>query len=515
MQHLSDTWLHQQITEQEKAEAEAAAPASASESALTELEASLRTELSGAATERAELAAALVNSEAQLRAMGPAADGTAAALTQAREELAPKQRLEEVESQLAEMKASVEQAGDSSAVETKLQQLSETTTASLAGLREEMAAASAARQAELAAQVDVDGDGSIDKSEFSRWAGEQAARASELESRLAAAMSEAQASTAQGSESAARLDSLEAANSSSLAALNERLDTVSSSLEEVREEVREEEVRWRKCERSTVETKERVDTVEGKLAETQSQPASAAAVEDPRPAGADFDAALREVSDSAAAALAQAQEGLAPRQRLEDVEAQLAEIKASIEQLAARETSAPGQAVDAAVDPPAARTDDAAPDSSTEQSTHSAPKPAPEPAPAEQTEADAEPDEEEQEEAEEEGEAVAPLPEPATLDKPVRRPPPGRRRYSMSLTQGALDDFLSVVDLPESVAEEEDSDTLEVTCPEGVSAGDVIYLQYDDQEIEVTVPEGVEPGDEFEVNIQVRHWCDFFSVHLR
>ena len=106
----------------------------------------------------------------------------------------------------------------------------------LAGLREEMAAASAARQAELAAQVDVDGDGSIDKSEFSRWAGEQAARASELESRLAAAMSEAQASTAQGSESAARLDSLEAANSSSLAALNERLDTVSSSLEEVRED---------------------------------------------------------------------------------------------------------------------------------------------------------------------------------------------------------------------------------------------------------------------------------------
>ena len=101
---------------------------------------------------------------------------------------------------------------------------------------------------------------------------------------------------------------------------------------------------------------------------------------------------------------------------------------------------------------------------------------------------------------------MAPLPEPATLDKPVRRPPPGRRRYSMSLTQGALDDFLSVVDLPESVAEEEDSDTLEVTCPEGVSAGDVIYLQYDDQEIEVTVPEGVEPGDEFEVNIQVRHW---------
>ena len=38
-------------------------------------------------------------------------------------------------------------------------------------------------------------------------------------------------------------------------------------------------------------------------------------------------------------------------------------------------------------------------------------------------------------------------------------------------------------------------------CPDGVAAGDVIYLQYGDDEIEVIVPEGVVPGDEFEVTI--------------
>ena len=79
--------------------------------------------------------------------------------------------------------------------------------------------------------------------------------------------------------------------------------------------------------------------------------------------------------------------------------------------------------------------------------------------------------------------------------------PQGRRRYSMSLTAGSLDDFLAVVDLPELIEEEESDSTLEVTCPDGVSAGDVIYLQFDGQEIEVTVPEGVEPGDEFDVEV--------------
>eukprot|EP01043_Picozoa_sp_COSAG02_P015456 COSAG02_NODE_660_length_18763_cov_116.476425_7_plen_2551_part_00 len=75
------------------------------------------------------------------------------------------------------------------------------------------------------------------------------------------------------------------------------------------------------------------------------------------------------------------------------------------------------------------------------------------------------------------------------------------RRYSMSLSQGALHNLLSVVDLPDDVAEEA-TETLDVTCPEGVGPGDVIYLQYDGEEVEVRIPDGVQPGDEFEVNLE-------------
>jgi hypothetical protein len=79
--------------------------------------------------------------------------------------------------------------------------------------------------------------------------------------------------------------------------------------------------------------------------------------------------------------------------------------------------------------------------------------------------------------------------------------PSSRRRYSVSLSQGALDDFLSVVDLPDDIAEE-DIETLDVVCPEGVGPGDVIYVQYDDHEIEVKIPEGVQAGDDFEVDLE-------------
>ena len=84
----------------------------------------------------------------------------------------------------------------------------------------------------------------------------------------------------------------------------------------------------------------------------------------------------------------------------------------------------------------------------------------------------------------------------------------------MALRPGEVTEFLSVVDLPAAItedeaeeAEEDDDDddehhtTLEVVCPDGVKAGDTIYLQYGDDEIEVVVPKGISPGDEFEVNL--------------
>ena len=90
---------------------------------------------------------------------------------------------------------------------------------------------------------------------------------------------------------------------------------------------------------------------------------------------------------------------------------------------------------------------------------------------------------------------------------------PAPRRYSFALQSGETSDFLAVVDLPADVAEgdegeEEDADELgeaveilEVVCPDGVRAGDTIFLQYGADEIEVVVPEGIGPGDEFEVNL--------------
>ena len=109
---------------------------------------------------------------------------------------------------------------------------------------------------------------------------------------------------------------------------------------------------------------------------------------------------------------------------------------------------------------------------------------------------------------------LAPLPE---LEPSIATKPPAageRRRYSVALAPGALDDFLAVVDVPPSVGEEESAldaaggsshdalNTLRVVCPDGVSPGDALFVQTPEgQEIETAVPEGITPGDEFDVDL--------------
>ena len=82
----------------------------------------------------------------------------------------------------------------------------------------------------------------------------------------------------------------------------------------------------------------------------------------------------------------------------------------------------------------------------------------------------------------------------------ARRPPAGpRRRYSVALQPGELEQFVQVVEEPQGDCGLE---TLTVVCPEGVSAGDLLYVSTPDgDEVEVAVPEGVGPGDEFEVQL--------------
>ena len=52
------------------------------------------------------------------------------------------------------------------------------------------------------------------------------------------------------------------------------------------------------------------------------------------------------------------------------------------------------------------------------------------------------------------------------------------------------------------IVEDSSSTTMTITCPEGVSAGEVIDATTEDgQELTVEVPEGVQAGDEFEIEI--------------
>ena len=100
----------------------------------------------------------------------------------------------------------------------------------------------------------------------------------------------------------------------------------------------------------------------------------------------------------------------------------------------------------------------------------------------------------EPEEEDEAGDIVAPLFSPS-----VEKPAGPRRRYSVALQPGELEQFVQVVEEPQGDCGLE---TLTVVCPEGVSAGDMLYVSTPDgDEVEVAVPEGVGPGDEFEVQL--------------
>jgi len=62
------------------------------------------------------------------------------------------------------------------------------------------AAQSAAKQEELLARMDADGDGVVDQSEFTAWAGEQAGRMADLEARLEASVAHAHASSQESAQ---------------------------------------------------------------------------------------------------------------------------------------------------------------------------------------------------------------------------------------------------------------------------------------------------------------------------
>eukprot|EP01046_Picozoa_sp_COSAG06_P076450 COSAG06_NODE_24407_length_664_cov_0.525664_1_plen_197_part_01 len=112
-------------------------------------------------------------------------------------------------------------------VEAKVDSNIEETTASLQTLKAEFAS----RQEEMLTKMDADGDGTIDKSEFTQWASAQGARVEELEGRLESAIVDAQAAMDLHGEATLRLESLEGASETGVTALAALKEELSSKLE--------------------------------------------------------------------------------------------------------------------------------------------------------------------------------------------------------------------------------------------------------------------------------------------
>ena len=92
-----------------------------------------------------------------------------------------------VKAEELEGKIATSGAASAEASEAKVAELSSSTEASLAALKAELSVLSssmASRQEEMLAKMDSDGDGTIDKSEFTVWASAQAAAARTLENDL-------------------------------------------------------------------------------------------------------------------------------------------------------------------------------------------------------------------------------------------------------------------------------------------------------------------------------------------
>ena len=74
-----------------------------------------------------------------------------------------------------------------------------------------------------------------------------------------------------------------------------------------------------------------------------------------------------------------------------------------------------------------------------------------------------------------------------------------KRRYSVCLSPGDLDALTTVVPAEDQLNEDGDVDYVSVTCPEGVVAGQLLYVTTPDgRDIEVEVPDDIEAGMEFE-----------------
>ena len=158
----------------------------------------------------------------------------------------------------------------------------------------------------------LNGDGTIDKSEFTTWAGEQAAQVQELEQRLATALTEAQAGTA-------RLDSLEAGATATTEAATVLEATVSALEDGVAE----------------LESKQRVDGLEAWIVEIEAKldatgEQGGASSEETKALAATVES-LREKTDATEASVAGMKEELESKERVDALEAWLVEVEQKVD----------------------------------------------------------------------------------------------------------------------------------------------------------------------------------------
>ena len=133
-------------------------------------------------------------------------------------------------------------AASAEASEAKVAELSSSTEVALAALKEEMNTLSSSmvsQKEEMLSKMDADGDGTIDKSEFTVWASAQAARVEELVASLAALKQEMTAKTESSvTEVQQQLSALTEEQASSALALREELSAgMAASRSEVNEQI--------------------------------------------------------------------------------------------------------------------------------------------------------------------------------------------------------------------------------------------------------------------------------------
>ena len=127
-------------------------------------------------------------------------DAMSASVADLRTKVADASNRSAIDTQIQELSATIASTADAlrAELQAKIEQNAEVSSATVATLKEELSAQAsvvASTKEQLVSQMDSNGDGTIDKSEFTVWAGEHASRVDALEKRIETALDAAKSAT--------------------------------------------------------------------------------------------------------------------------------------------------------------------------------------------------------------------------------------------------------------------------------------------------------------------------------